>query len=75
MRQKNEPNAKKKVKIAEKMFPRIAETAKLQNSLIFSKKFPNENEEDEENRDGCAMKSIVGSETVGFIKAFVAGCC
>lgn len=60
-RTKDKPNAKKKVKIAEKMFPRIAETAKLQISLTLSTKFPNEEEDDEEEeekRDGCAIKSI-----------------
>lgn len=44
-------NAKKKVKIAEKMFPIMADTAKWQASLTLSMKFPNEDEEDEEKRD------------------------
>ena len=51
-RERNQPKAKKKVKIAEQMFPMMAETAKLQKSLTFSMKSPNEENEDIEKRDG-----------------------
>lgn len=36
----NKPNAKKKVKMAEKMLPMMAETAKLQASFTLSTKSP-----------------------------------
>lgn len=53
-KRKNEPNAKKNVKIAEKMFPITAETAKLQNSLTLSKKLPHKDNDDIEKRAGYA---------------------
>ena len=40
------------MKIAENMLPMIAETARLQSSLTFSTKFPKEDNEDIEKRDG-----------------------
>lgn len=52
-------NAKKKVKIAEKMFPITADTAKWKVSLTLSKKFTNKDDEEEAKTDGCAIKSIV----------------
>lgn len=50
----NQPNAKKKVKIAEKMLPRMAETTKVKKSLTLLKKFPNKEKEEIEKRDGYA---------------------
>lgn len=58
-RQANQPNAKKKVKIAEKMFPRIADTAKWKVSLTLRTKFTNKDGEAEAKTDGRAIKSIV----------------
>lgn len=57
-KRKNEPKAKQKVKIAEKMFPMIAERAKVQNSLTLWMKFPKKEDEVEEKRKGCPIKSI-----------------
>lgn len=53
---KNIPKAKKKVKIAEKTFPTITESAELKKSLTLKTKFANEKDEicefDREIRDG-----------------------
>ena len=58
-KKKNQPNAKKKVKIAEKIFPIIAETAKWHASLTLSTKFPKKDDEEGARWDGYAIKSIV----------------
>ena len=58
------------MKIAEKMFPIMADTAKWQASLTLSMKFPNEDEEAEEKREGYAIKSIVLVPNYTKIKAF-----
>lgn len=59
---KNAPNAKKKVKIAEKTLPRTTEIAELTKSLTFATKSPNEKEEiceaEDEERDGYVKNSI-----------------
>jgi hypothetical protein len=47
------------VKIAEKMFPITADTAKWKVSLTLSKKFTNKDDEEEAKTDGCAIRSIV----------------
>lgn len=46
------PKAKKKVKIAEKIFPRIAERAKLKASFTLSTKFPTTDKEGGDNPEG-----------------------
>ena len=49
------PNAKQKVKIAEKMFPMTAETARVPSCLILSTRFTNE---EERKGHGFGAKSI-----------------
>uniref|UniRef100_A0A2P2KQE9 NEP1-interacting protein 1 n=1 Tax=Rhizophora mucronata TaxID=61149 RepID=A0A2P2KQE9_RHIMU len=51
--------AKKKVKIADRTFPMMAEKAKLQASLTLSTKFPKEGNEEMENRNGHEQISIL----------------
>lgn len=54
----NIPRAKKKVRIAEKMFPRTTDTAALHISLTLSTKSPTTNAIRRLNRDGFAWNSI-----------------
>jgi hypothetical protein len=55
---KNKPNAKQKVKIAEKMFPMIAEIARVPNCLTLSTRLPKEPNKDEREGQGFGTKSI-----------------
>ncbi|MFS8010359.1 hypothetical protein Hanom_Chr14g01296091 [Helianthus anomalus] len=46
------PNAKKKVKIAEKMFPRMAESAEVKKCLSLRSKLWNENDDETGEDEG-----------------------
>jgi len=61
---RSEPNAKQKVKIAEKMFLMTAETARVPSCLTLSTRFPIE---DERKGHGFGTKSIWVSEKIAGI--------
>jgi len=58
---RSEPNAKQKVKIAEKMFPMTAETARVPSCLTLSTRFPSE---DERKGQGFGTNSIWVSQKI-----------
>jgi len=61
---RTEPNAKQKVKIAEKMFPMTAETARVPSCLTLSTRFPSE---EERKGHGFGTKSIWVSQKMAGI--------